>query len=189
MNELGFRILSNGVCAIKQTQNGFLPNPETLSIPPSFDLQQIIRARLAIRDPRQCIDIVFFENLPERGHAQTAYTIGDGAYYYWDAQKEAWELFKLALSDARLDDFIKQNGLLSAEILAIDFIIAGLDPSEFLQSMSAGAESFHFASYGETLNWYEKQKTLLAGANGFGKYFKTKSKSVGGINEDGANEY
>jgi hypothetical protein len=185
MNEKGVRISNNGATAIKQTANGFLAITDPTVSLPSDDLQEIIKARLAVRDPRQALDIVYFEELPPTGISGTAYTIGDGAYYVYDEKKGGWLVCKIFISDGRLSDFIKRDGLVGGELSAIDFIIAGLDPSDYLQSMTAGAESFSFPTYSEALEWFKLQKQMIADANGTncGRYFKIKSRAVGGINE------
>ncbi|MDR1952367.1 MAG: hypothetical protein LBQ37_02485 [Elusimicrobiota bacterium] len=152
-------------------------------------LQDVFSARLDIRDPQGVSEIVFVEEMPDEGADGTAYTTGDGIYKYYNNGE--WEIMPLKVRDNYIKNQIEKYGLFKAEVFLIDFIIAGLNPDDFLNSITAGAESISFTSFNDVLNFYKQRKKDIEDkiaeitGNNTGRAFKIKRYPVGGITERG----
>lgn len=190
--DFGYRVLSQSIELVRITQDGneriINAAPPLPPVPP-LALQQIIRARLAIRDPQGISEIIYTPVMPGAGAKGAAYTTGGGIYQIYDAVSQQWEEYILFINDAYIEDLIFNYGLLKAEVLLIDFLLASLNPYDFISAHSAGAQSFTFVSFADVLNFYKQRKADILEqiaadtGNDTGRAIKTKRYAVGGIDE------
>jgi hypothetical protein len=150
-------------------------------------LQKIFEVRRSIGDPSTS-DFIYVKKLPETALQNTAYTTGNGEYFFYDVIE--WRKFDTKVSDACIGILINQHGRLRASIRLIDVLIAQIDPTRYITSGNAGGQSISRLSLQEVLNYYETLRNQLleeeaaeAGMNS-GLMLKTKKRPVGGVLED-----
>ena len=157
-------------------------------------LQDIIEVRRSIGDPVTS-DFIFVEKLPSFIPEEppdilinTAYTTGNGEYWFFDQIE--WRKYTLKFGGAYVKLLVDKHGRLGASIKLVDNLIAQIDPTDYLTSGNAGGQSVSFPSLQDVLNYYDAlRKQLLeeesaeAGVNS-GLMLKTKKRYVGGVLED-----
>ena len=149
-------------------------------------LNEIIQVRRKIGDPITT-DFLIVDDLPAEPLIDTAYTIGDGVYQYFDGVD--WRLYSLKFSDNYISELINKHGILRACIRLIDNLIARIDPTVYLSSANTGGQSMSFQTLSEVLDFYNRLRDRLleeeaeeAGMNS-GLMLNTKKKPIGGVQE------
>jgi len=150
-------------------------------------LEEIFTVRRSIGDPNSS-DLVFAEELPETATPNTAYTTGDGEYFYFDVLE--WRRYTLKTSDAYIGLLLKQQGRIRASIQLVDYLIAQIDPADYITSGNAGGQSVSFLSLQEIIMYYNvlrdhllEEEAAEAGMNS-GLMLATKRRPVGGVLEE-----
>ena len=150
--------------------------------------QQILKVRTNIYDPNvKKIEIV--DSMPQDGNPNFAYTKNmDGNYWRWAGND--WEKIETQFEDETIGGFLADGkDIISASIIAIDYLLIRIDPTEYLHSGNAGGQSLAFASLAEIVEFYKALKQTLkdraAMQSGFttGTYFQTPKYAVGGVME------
>ena len=148
---------------------------------------EIIHVRRSIGDP-VASDFFRADDLPADPVPGTAYTKGDGVYYFHDEIE--WRTYNLKFSDSYIESLIAGRGRLKAAIRLIDNLIARIDPADYLTSGNAGAQSLGFPSLSEVLAYYNGLRDRLleeeaeeTGTNS-GRMLSTKRRPVGGVLEE-----
>ena len=121
-------------------------------------LDEIIHVRRSIGDPVTC-GFIFAEELPEDPLPGTAYTAGDGAYRFHDGLE--WKRYSLKFSDSHIGQLVKSKGKLKAAVRLVDSLMARLDPEDYINSGTAGAQAASFPSLAEAMAYYEKLRDRL----------------------------
>ena len=149
-------------------------------------LDDIIHVRRSIGDPVTS-DFILVDDLPAEPLPETAYTTGDGVYYFHDEIE--WRLYSLKFSDNYIRQLIDSKGRLKAAIRLIDNLIARIDPADYLTSGNSGAQSTGFPSLGEVMAYYNGLRDLLleqeaeeTGMNS-GLMLNTVKRPIGGVLE------
>jgi len=149
-------------------------------------LDEVIQVRRSIGDPVTG-DFVYVDELPETAPQNTAYTKGDGEYWFYDGVE--WRKYSLKCGDAYIRLLVGKHGRIGAAIKLIDTMIAQIDPTDYITSGNAGGQSMSFPSLQEVMNYYTALRDILldeqaeeAGMNS-GLMLQTKKRSVGGVIE------
>jgi hypothetical protein len=149
-------------------------------------LQQILLVRRSIGDP-VTLDFICVAVLPEDGPGKTAFTTGDGVYWYYDG---SWKQYGLKFSDPYIRELVEEQGRLRAAMTLINNLIARIDPSDYITSGNAGGQSVSFPSLSDMLAYYNGLRDALmkeeAASNRMdsGLMLRTKRRPVGGVMED-----
>jgi len=151
-----------------------------------IDIDDVFQVRRSIGNP-VAGDFTLVAELPETGLLNTAYTTGNGEYWFYDQE---WQKYPLKFGDAFIKLLVKQHGRIKASIKLIDNLIAQLDPLDYINSGNAGGQSMSFPSLNEVLEYYNALRNHLleeeaaeAGMNS-GLMLQTKRRAVGGVLED-----
>jgi hypothetical protein len=187
MPTLAYRITEREPELIRITERGIervlerVPPPP---VPPEW-LQQIIRVRRSIGDP-VTRDFIYVIELPDDPPVQTAFTTGNGEYWYYAG---SWKVYDIKFSDSYIRELVEERGRRQAAIALIDNLIARIDPSDYITSGNAGGQSVSFPSLGDMLTFYNGLRAALmkeeAAANhaDSGLMLRTKRRPVGGVLE------
>jgi hypothetical protein len=188
MPTLAYRITGQEPEVIRITGNGiervseYIPDPP--SLPPPW-LRQAVLVRRSIGDP-VTRDFIYAAELPDEGPVQTAFTNGNGIYWYYDGK---WKQYNIKFSDAYIRELVDERGRRRAAIALIDNLIARIDPADYITSGNAGGQSVSFPSLGDMLAFYNGLRDALvkeeAAANrtDSGLMLRTKRRPVGGVLE------
>ena len=151
-------------------------------------LDQVIQVRRSIGDPVTSDFVIVEGDLPAEPLKNTAYTKGNGVYWFHDGVD--WREYTLKFGDAYIGALIDHHGLIKAAVRLIDNLIARIDPSDYITSGNAGGQSMSFPSLQDVLAYYNALRDRLleeeaeaAGMNS-GLMLKTKKKMVGGVQEE-----
>jgi len=149
-------------------------------------LDEIIQVRRSIGDPVTG-DFAYVEELPETAPQNTAYTKGDGEYWFHDGVE--WRKYSLKFGDPYIKLLAGKYGRIGAAVKLIDNLIAQIDPTDYINSGNAGGQSMSFPSLQEVMNYYTTLRGILleeqaeeAGMNS-GLMLQTKKRPVGGVIE------
>ena len=123
----------------------------------------IVTVRRTISDPLGITDFVFVSVLPESGPANAAYMKSNDLqnYWYFDSAAKEWKAHTLRFSDRYISELIDEGGILHAQITLVDNIIMQINPQNYMQSMTAGAQSMGFASLADAMSFYKNIKNNL----------------------------
>jgi len=151
-------------------------------------LKEVFQIRRSIGDPVTGDFVYVEELLSENALKNTAYTSGDGEYWFFDGVE--WRLYSLKFGDAYIRLLLEKYSRLSASIKLIDDLIARIDPTDYITSGNAGSQSMSFPSLSEVVEYYKTLRNILleeeakeAGMNS-GLILDTKRRLVGGVIED-----
>ena len=149
-------------------------------------LDEIIQIRRSIGDPVTG-GFVYVDELPESAIQNTAWTTGNGEYWFYDNVE--WRKYSLKCGDAHIRLLAGKHGRLGAAIKLIDSLIARIDPADYLTGGNAGGQSMSFPSLQEVLSYYTALRGILleeqAAEKGMnsGLMLETKKRPVGGVIE------
>jgi len=156
-----------------------------MELPAWFD--EVIQIRRSIGDPVTC-EFFFVDELPESAVRHTAWTTGNGEYWFHDSIE--WRKYSLKFGDPYIKLLAGKYGRLGAAIKLIDNLIAQIDPTDYINSGNAGGQSMSFPSLQEVMNYYTTLRDRLLdeyaaeqGTNS-GLMLATKKRPVGGVLED-----
>lgn len=188
---LAYRVTERDIELIRITEAGelqrALERDGSEPAPPPGWLQMIIRVRRSIGDPVTG-DFICADALPETAQPNTAFTLGDGVYWFYSAG--AWKRYTLKFGDMYIRKLAEERGRLRAAIRLIDDLIAHIDPADYITSGNAGGQSVSFLSLAEVMEYYnllrarlKEEEAEAAGMNS-GIMLKTKPRPVGGVLEE-----
>jgi hypothetical protein len=179
-----YRITDDGTETIRLTDDGYervteyAPEPS----PPPDWLQQVIHVRRNVGDPIT-LDFLYIDSLPDSGMEKTAYTTGNGSYWYYAG---TWKKYGLQFSDAYIRQLVEARDKWSASLILIDNLIAQINPADYITSGSAGGQSVSFPSLADMLAYYKARKEAIqnmqrvtVNTNGGGSY-RCRPRAVGG---------
>lgn len=188
--DLVYRITERAPELVRLTEDGTLQrtfensgDPPSPTTPPLWFVD-VIRIRRNMADPFTT-DFLYTDVLPVTGIPDTAWTTGNGRYYYYTGT--GWKPYSLKFSDHYLRDLVEQRGVLKASIQCIDDLLARNDPADRIISGNTGAQSLSFPSPTELREYYKDRKKALeaeiaaqSGMNS-GRFLSVKRKPVGGV--------
>jgi hypothetical protein len=187
MPALAYRITEREPELVRLAENGIERVLERIPAPPPPPewLQQIIRVRRSIGDPIT-LDFIYVTELPENGPKKTAFTTGNGDYWYYDGK---WKQYDLKFGDGYIRELTEERGRHQAALTLITNLIARIDPADYITSGNVGGQSTSFPSLADMLAYYNGLRDALmqeeAAANGTnsGLMLRTKRRPVGGVLE------
>jgi hypothetical protein len=189
-DRLVYRVTERDAELIRVTENGELQRILERGVyvppPPPDWLQEVIRVRRNIGDPATA-DFIYAETLPPAAPPNTAFTAGDGVYWYF--ADGTWKRYFIRFSDLYIRQLIDERGRLRASVRLVDDLIARIDPLDYITSGNAGGQSVSFLTLADILAYYNALRDRLlaeeADAEGMnsGLMLKTVRRPVGGVLE------
>jgi hypothetical protein len=120
--------------------------------------ERILQIRQLIGDPIAS-SINYADPLPSDALNGAVYTTGNGVYQTW--RYGAWKPAKIQIDDIEIERMDASANIYVSASMAVNALIARINPLDYITSGNAGAQSVGFPSLADVLTFFNAKKTAI----------------------------